>query len=373
MKKNTGYKQWLTDLKSRIRQSQIKAAVKVNTELLRLYWDLGQDIVARQLEAAWGDGFFEQLSDDLRKEFPDMKGFSSTNLKYCKRFYLFYAQGNSNRPQLVDEIRHQVGDELQVVDNKVDTIRQQVVDELEDHPIFQVPWGHHIQIFTKSKSIKEALFYVQKTIENGWSRAVLMNFMEAGLFAAQGKSLNNFKRLLPEPQSDLANQILKDPYNFDFIALTESYKEKELEDALVSNITRLLLELGQGFAYVGRQVPVKIGDKERFIDLLFYHLELRCFVVIELKATEFEPEYVGKLGVYVSAINHQRKKETDNPTIGMIICKTKNHVEVKYSLEAVNHPIGVSDYQLAELLPDNLKSSLPSIEELEEELKKMDV
>ena len=245
------------------------------------------------------------------------------------------------------------------------------MDELEEHPIFQIPWRHHIEIFTKSKSVKEALFYVQKTIENGWSRAVLMNFMEADLFSAQGKALTNFSRLLPEPQSDLANEIVKDPYNFDFITLTEPYRERELEDALTENITKFLVELGQGFAYVGRQVPVSIGETVRFIDLLFYHLELRCFVVIELKAGKFEAEHIGKLGLYIAAINHQKKKETDNPTIGMIICKTKDHVEVQYSLEIVNQPVGVSEYQLAKLLPDNLKSSLPSIEELEEELKKM--
>jgi len=290
MKKDGDYKSWLTDLKSRIRQSQIKAAVKVNAELLRLYWDLGQDIVARQMETTWGSGFFEQLSKDLRSEFPDMQGFSSTNLKYCKRFYLFYARDNSILQQPVEEIPQQLGAELQAVDNKGDVIRQQLADEFENHPIFQIPWFHHVQIFTKCKSIQEALFYVQKTIENGWSRAVLMNFMGADLFAAQGKALTNFARLLPEPQSDLANQILKDPYNFDFLTLTDGYKEKELEDALTANITKFLLELGQGFAFAGRQIPVQIGQKERFIDLLFYHLELRCFVVIELKATDFEAE-----------------------------------------------------------------------------------
>jgi len=366
------YKKWLTDLKSRIRQSQIKAAIKVNTELLRLYWDLGHDIVARQMETAWGSGFFERLSNDLKIEFPDMKGFSSTNLKYCKRFYLFYAQDESIRQQVVDERPSQRGKQLQVVDNEVNTIRQQVADELENHPIFQIPWFHHVQIFTKCKSVNEALFYVRKTIENGWSRAVLMNFMETDLFSAQGKALTNFSRLLPEPQSDLANQILKDPYNFDFLTLTENYKEKELEDALTTNITKFLLELGQDFAYIGRQVPIKIGETERFIDLLFYHLELRCFVVIELKIGKFEAEHVGKLGLYISAINHQKKKETDSPTIGMIICKTKDSVEVQYSLEIANQPIGVSEYRLAKLLPDNLKSSLPSIEELEEQLKNMD-
>ena len=390
MKMNSDYKHWLTDLKSRIRHGQIKAAVKVNTELLRLYWDLGQDIVNLQMEATWGSGFFEQLSKDLRSEFPDMQGFSVANLRFTKRFYLFYSQDVSNRQQVVSELQiadnkdnaisHQVGSEirqqivseLHIADNKSNVIFQQVVEELEEHPIFQIPWGHHIQIITKSKSVKEAMFYVQKTIENGWSRAVLMNFMEADLFSAQGKALTNFSRLLPEPQSDLANQILKDSYNFDFFTLTQKYKEKELEDALTSNITKLLLELGQGFAYVGRQIPVKIGETERFIDLLFYHLELRCFVVIELKAGKFEAEHLGKLGLYISAINYQKKKETDNPTIGMIICKTKDHVEVQYSLEIVNQPIGVSEYQLAKLLPDNLKSSLPSIEELEEELNKME-
>jgi predicted nuclease of restriction endonuclease-like (RecB) superfamily len=265
--------------------------------------------------------------------------------------------------------RHQLGGDLQQADNKQSIIRQQLVDELETHPLFQIPWGHHVQIITKCKSVHEALFYVQKTIKNDWSRAVLMNFMEADLYSAQGKALNNFSKLLPEPQSDLANEILKDPYNFDFLTLTEPYKEKELEDALTTNITKFLLELGQGFAYVGRQVPVKIGKKERFIDLLFYHLELRCYVVIELKAGEFEAEHTGKLGLYISAINHQHKKDADNPTIGLLICKTKDNIEVEYSLESSSQPIGISEYQLSKILPDNYKSALPSIEEIEAGLK----
>jgi predicted nuclease of restriction endonuclease-like (RecB) superfamily len=302
-----------------------------------------------------------------------MSGFSESNLKYCKRFYLFYSQDIVIRPQLVDELEksnfHQLGGDLQQADNKQSIIRQQLVDELETHPLFQIPWGHHVQIITKCKSVHEALFYVQKTIKNGWSRAVLMNFMEADLYSAQGKALNNFSKLLPEPQSDLANEILKDPYNFDFLTLTEPYKEKELEDALTTNITKFLLELGQGFAYVGRQVPVKIGKKERFIDLLFYHLELRCYVVIELKAGEFEAEHTGKLGLYISAINHQRKKDADNPTIGLLICKTKDNIEVEYSLESSSQPIGISEYQLSKILPDNYKSALPSIEEIEAGLK----
>ncbi|MDR2824506.1 MAG: PDDEXK nuclease domain-containing protein [Prevotellaceae bacterium] len=370
---NEEYKQWLTDLKLRIRQSQIKASVKVNTEMLHLYWDLGQDIVSRQMDSTWGSGFFEQLSKDLHNEFPHMKGFSIANLRFTKRFYLFYNQSDTILHQvgakLEKPIQHQLGSELQSTDNQSDTIRQQVVSELENHPIFQIPWGHHIQIFTKCKSIKEALFYVQKTIQDSWSRAVLMNVLETDLYNRQGKSLTNFSRLLPEPQSDLANEIVKDPYNFDFITLAEPYKERELEDALTENITKFLLELGQGFAYVGRQVPVKVGDSERFIDLLFYHLDLQCYVVIELKATKFEAEFAGKLGLYVAAINHQRKKPTDNPTIGMIVCKTKDNIEVEYSLESSSQPIGVSEYQLSKLLPDNYKSALPSIEEIEEGLK----
>jgi predicted nuclease of restriction endonuclease-like (RecB) superfamily len=371
--KDSEYKQWLGELKQRIRQSQIKAAIKVNSELLRLYWDLGHDIVVRQMDAAWGSGFFEQLSKDLMIEFSNMKGFSTSNLYYIKQFYLFYSQTISDFQQLAGKLGesnfHQLGEELQSSDNNLNIIRQQAADELENHPIFQIPWFHHVQIFTKCKSVKEALFYVQKTIQNGWSRAVLMNFIEADLYSAQGKALNNFSKLLPEPQSDLANEILKDPYNFDFLMLTEPYKEKELEDALTTNITKFLLELGQGFAYVGRQVPLKIGKKERFVDLLFYHLDLRCYVVIELKAGEFEAEHTGKLGLYISAINHQHKKDADNPTIGLLICKNKDNIEVEYSLESSSQPIGISEYQLSKVLPENYKSALPSIEEIEAGLK----
>ena len=360
-KRDNEYKQWLIDLKQKIRQSQIKVAIKVNAELLHLYWDLGHDIVVRQMETTWGSNFFEQLSKDLKKEFPDMNGFSKSNLYNIKQFYLFYNKDDKIFQQLVGKI--------QLPKNKEDIIPPQLVNELYNHSIFQIPWGHHIQIFTKCKSIHEALFYVQKTIDNGWSRAVLMNFIETDLYLAQGKSLNNFSRLLPEVQSDLAKEIMKDPYNFDFLTLTENYKEKELEDALIDNITKFLLELGQGFAYLGKQVPIKIGEKERLIDLLFYHTELHCYIVIELKTGEFEAEYTGKLGLYISAINHQKKEESDNPTIGLLICKTKDNVEVQYSLEIINQPIGVSEYKLSKLLPENYKSALPSIEEIEKLLK----
>jgi predicted nuclease of restriction endonuclease-like (RecB) superfamily len=372
--KNTDFKQWLGDLKLRIRQSQIKAAIKVNEELLRLYWDLGHDISVRQMDSAWGSGFFEQLSRELKAEFPKMTGFSESNLKYAKRFYLFYTQDNKILQQVVEEKQnlHQLGEKIQVVVNDDVIIRQQPVDEFTTHPIFQIPWSHHILIFTKCKSTKEALFYVQKTIKNGWSRAVLLNFIDADLYNTQGKALNNFDRFLPDVQSDLAKETLKDPYNFDFLTLTENYKEKELEDALVANITHFLLELGQGFAYMGRQFPIKVGNRERNIDLLFYHLGLRCYVVIELKIKEFEPEHAGKLGYYVTAVNHQLKKDCDNPTIGLLICKTKDNIDVQYSLESSTQPIGVSAYEFSKLVPENFKSSLPSIEEIEDELTKID-
>ncbi|MCL2028021.1 MAG: PDDEXK nuclease domain-containing protein [Bacteroidales bacterium] len=368
-KTDSEYRQWLIDLKTKIKQSQIKAAVRVNEEMLRLYWDMGQDIVARQMEAAWGSGFFEKLSKDLRSEFPYLKGFSPRNLLYIKRFYTFYSQGNAIPHQVGAEIPSQLGTKTQRAENQGNIILQQVVAESGPHPIFQIPWRHHVEIITKCKSVQEALFYVHKTIENGWSRAVLDHFMDAGLYSKQGKALTNFSRLLPEVQSDLANQLLKDPYNFDFLTLTEGYKERELEDALVDNITKFLLELGQGFAFIGRQVLVKMGETERFIDLLFYHTELRCYVVVELKANKFEPEHTGKLGTYVAAINHQRKKDTDNPTIGLIICKTKDNVMAQYALEGSSLPIGISEYELSNLLPENYRSALPSIEEIEAGLK----
>ncbi len=342
--------------------------VKVNDEMLRLYWDMGRDITVRQMDAVWGGRFFDNLSKELKAEFPDMDGFSKANLRYMKRFYQFYSQDNKLVQQVTEEIRHQAGEELQCTENKSVIIAHQAGEQFAFTPLFLIPWRHHVEIFTKCKSVPEAMFYIQKTIKNGWSRAVLMNFIEAGLWQSQGKAVNNFDRLLPDVQSDLAKETLKDPYNFDFLTLTENYKEKELEDALVENITKFLLELGQGFAFVGRQYPIKVGNRERNIDLLFYHLELRCYVVIELKAKGFEPEHTGKLGYYVTAVNHILKKETDNPTIGMLVVKDKDNFEAQYSLESSSQPIGISEYTLSKLVPENFKSSLPSIEDIEREL-----
>ena len=338
---NADYKLWLKDIKTYIRTQQIKAAVKVNTELLKVYWRLGHDIAELKPESEWGKGFYDKISRDLKMEFPDTKGFSVTNLKYCRRFYLLY--------------------------NQSDTIRQQFIDELES-PIFSIPWGHHTEIIAKCKSVDKAMFYVHKTMENGWSRAVLLNFLNTDLYEREGKAVTNFKRLLPAPISDLAQQTLKDPYNFDFLTIRQNYDEKELQEALTSNITRFLLELGNGFAYVGQQYRLQVGGQEFFADLLFYHLKLRCYIVIELKEERFKPEHLGQLGFYVSAIDKDVKQEDDNPTIGLLICKTKDSVVAEYALGATTLPMGISEYELSRLLPEDFKGTLPTIEEIEERL-----
>lgn len=342
-KQDTAYSDWLVQLKQRIRTHQLKAAISVNTELIRTYWELGKDIVELQAESKWGNGFFNELSIDLKEEFPNLQGFSVTNLKYAKRFYEFY--------------------------NQKDTIRQQLADELQ-MILFNIPWGHHIYILTKSRSVDEAVFYMQKTLANNWSRSMLLNMFETQLFETQGKAINNFAHNLPALQSDLAKEMTKDPYVFDFLSLTEDFRERELEDALTENITKFLLEMGNGFAYVGRQVRLEVGEEEFFADLLFYHYKLRCFVVVELKAGKFKAEYVSKLGLYVSAINHQMKHPYDQPTIGLLICKSKDKVVAQYTLESVSQPIGISDYQLSTIIPKEIKSSLPDIKDIENEINK---
>lgn len=331
---NSEYKEWFRELKQRIRQSQIRAAVRVNTTLLELYWDLGADIVSKQIESVWGSGIIKQLSDDLRMEFPDMQGFSTTNLWYIKKWYLFYSQSSEKLPQVVGEI----------------------------------PWGHNREIITKCKSIEEALFYAHKTIDEGWSRSTLIHFIEAGYYNSFGKAVTNFNNTLPAVQSELAAETLKDPYNFDFLSMTAGYKERELENALADNITNFLLELGRGFAFVGRQVELKVADSSYFIDMLFYHIRLKCYVVVELKTVNFEPEFAGKLNFYVTAVDRQLCDSNDNPTIGLLICKTKNDLIVEYSLSDIHKPVGVSSYDLQAVLPKELQSALPSISEVEKGL-----
>ncbi len=345
--KSSEYNSWLKEIKSKLRQSQIKASLKVNTVLLEFYWELGSQIVEKQKDSTWGSGFLKQLSSDLSSEFPDMKGFSYRNLRLIKQWYSFYSNWQ------------------QVVANLENPKVEQVVPLL-----IQIPWGHNIQIISKSKDTKEALFYVNKTIENAWSRSILVHQIESKLYERSGKAISNFENTLPKPQSDLANELIKDPYNFDFLTLSQDYKEKELESALLDHITKFLLELGSGFAFVGKQKKLQVGQRDFYIDLLFYHTKMHCYVVVELKTGEFEPEYTGKLNFYIKAVDEQIKDIKDEPTIGILLCKNKDKTIVEYSLSDIHKPMGVSQYELTSILPDELKSNLPTIEDIEAELNK---
>lgn len=336
------YKKWIIELKSKIRSVQIKAALTINSTLIEFYWDIGKMITEKQ--TVWGSQFLDKLSHDLKHEFPDMEGLSVRNLKYARQFYQFYNTTDTQRP----------------------------IKEFGQQIVAQIPWGHNILIFSKSREINEAHFYIQQTLENGWSRDILGLQIKSNLYARQGKAIHNFHQTLPDPMSDLAGQILKDPYNFDFLSMTQNYKERELENALVDNVTKFLLELGSGFAYVGKQVPIEVGGQEFFIDLLFYHLKLRAYVVIELKVTDFTPEHAGKLSFYLSVANDMLKHPSDNPTIGLLICKNKNDIVAEYALKDIKQPIGVTEYQLTKLFPEEFKSSLPTIEEIENELKNLE-
>jgi len=352
--KNSDYKRWISELKLRIQQSQIKASIKVNSSLIELYWSIGADIVAKQAETVWGDGVFAKISSDIREAFPNLKGFSKSNLYYMKQFYLFYNQENL--------IFHQLGGKLESKSNL-----HQVGAKMQFLAL--IPWRHHVEIISKCKDTKEAFFYVQKTIEENWSRAILDRNLKSNLYKKQGKAVNNFKNTLPAPQSELANEILKDPYNLDFITVTEDYKEKELENALIGNITKFLLELGKGFSFVGKQVEIVVNKNPYFIDMLFYHIKLKCYVVIELKTVVFEPEFAGKLNFYVTAVDRQIRGKDDNQTIGILICKTKDKVVAEYALADIHKPLGISSYDFEKILPKKFKSVLPSIEEIERELK----
>ena len=335
------YKNWLQTLKGKIQQSQIKAAIQVNSELLRLYWQIGKAIAEKQAKAKWGDGFLQTLSADLCKEFPTMKGFSYRNLKSIRQWFLFY--------------------------NQEFLIRKQLVSQLEAS-LFSIPRGHHIMIMQRCKSIQEALFYVHKTIENHWSRSVLEHQIALNLYARQGKAITNFQQQLPATASDLAQELTKDPYVFDFLSMTEGYTEKELQQYLEDHMTKFLLELGKGFCFYGKQVHINVGGDDFYIDLLFYNAHLHCYVVVELKTTKFKPEHIGQLKFYVTAVNKQLRTEGDNPTIGLLICKDKNDIVAEYTLEEIHNPIGVSSYKLFDELSKGFQSSLPSIEEIEKQL-----
>lgn len=338
------YASWIEELSQRYRRSQIKAATHVNSEMLQFYWSLGKDIVTLKAESRWGEKFIANLSSDLKAKLPEVKGLSETSIGYAKRFYLLYSEWFAIHPQ--------------------------VGGELQNSAIWHIPWGHHKYIIDKFFNAPEkAMFFVQKTLENGWSRNILLNFMDTDLYERQGKAISNFKTSLPAPQSDLAQEMTKDPYKFDFLAMTEGYREKELKDALEINIRDFLLELGTGFAYMGREYRIIIGQTEKFVDMLFYNLNLRCYVVVEIKTGKFESEYIGQLGTYVAAVNHILKKDMDNPTLGLLICKSKDNVLAQYALESSNQPIGISEYELSKLYPTDFKGTLPSIEDIENELK----
>lgn len=373
LKSDQDYAKWLTVLKIKIRKNQVKASIQVNETLLRLYWEMGREINERQKKSKWGSGFLAQLSKDLMAEFPDMKGFSPTNLHHIRGFYNFYNQllpffeqvAQKTLPDAEKAIIEQVAQKTDLYANENN---ERKTSNLFPKEIFCIPWWHHIILMRRCKTPQEALFYVRKTIEGNWSRSILLNMLDTGLYEASGQAITNFTSTLPLPQSDLAQQTLKDPYIFDFLALRRNYDERELENALTNNITKFLLELGTGFAYVGKQFRIQVGEEEFFLDLLFYHLKLRCFVVVELKTVKFEPSHLGQLGFYVTAVNEQLRNPTDNETIGLLICKTKDKVVAEYALKNVAQPLGVSEYQLSRFLPDEIKSSLPTIEEIEASL-----
>jgi len=360
LKTTSDYRNWLKDLKLRVRQAQLKAAVQVNSALLSFYWELGADIVERQKTAKWGSGFLKQLSADLMAEFPELKGFSYRNIQYIKKWYLFYSESLANYATSCGAIGQQAVGQLI-------GLPEEPVVEPPVAKLVLIPWGHNREIVSKCANVEEALYYVRKTIENNWSRSVLVHQIESGLFQREGQAITNFSETLPAPQSDLAQQLLKDPYTFDFLSLTEDYNERELESALTDHITKFLLELGAGFAFVGRQKILQVGARDFFLDLLFYHTKLHCYVVVELKMDEFEPEYAGKLNFYLKAVDEQLRGERDEATIGILLCKFRDRVVVEYALSDIHKPIGVSKYELTRALPDNLKPSLPSIEELEVE------
>ena len=360
------YIHWVEELSVRYRQSQIKAAVRVNRELLKYYWELGRDIEEMHVEERWGQSVIKNLSVDLQLKNPNSTGLSRTNIYYAKKFYLLYSQYLKIVPQVVGQLED--GNASQSVEDSPGVVPQSV-GQLEEM-LFSIPWGHHRYLIDKYGTEPEkAFFYVKKTMKEGWSRDVLLNFMDAGLYEREGKALTNFTRTLPDETSDLAQELTKDPYNFAFAGITQPYNEQILKDALLANMSQFLLELGTGFAYVGKEYRLQIGKKEKFIDLLFYNLNLSCYVVIEVKIGEFDFQDLGQLSGYVVACNHILKKEgRDNPTIGLLICRQKDSLLAQYALEGSNLPLGISEYELSKLYPEKVEGTIPTIEEIEARL-----
>lgn len=345
------YREWLSKIKSDYRRSQIKAAVKVNEELLRFYWRLGRGIAQLHFDAEWGSGFYEALSKDLKEAFPDSKGFAVSNLRYMRRYYELFPD-YPIRPQVEGEI----GDAA---------IRPQVEGEIMPRvgeQIFMIPWNHIKYILDKCGGNQaKALFYVQETIKNNWSRAVLLNFLGTDLYERKGKAITKFKATLPRDGGDLARQITKDPYNFDFLVLRKEYDEKELKSALMSNIERFLLELGKGFAYMGREYRLNLGEEEEFCDMLFYNTVAHAYVVVEVKVEKLKPADLGQLGTYVVAVDHTLRGESDNKTIGLLICRDKNETTARYALESSSQPLGISSYERPPWFPRNSRAAFPPL------------
>ena len=362
------YIQWIKDLSNRYRRSQIKAAVKVNEEMLRFYWELGKDIVEMHIEERWGKKVIKTISADLRQENPELSGLSERSIYYCKDFYLLYNQYNAISPQVV--AKNSGEDSPQAVAENA--ITSQLGEQIR-HDLFSVPWGHHRFIIDKCKgNPPKALFFVHQTVANGWSRNMLLNFLDTDLYERQGKAITNFERTLPSETSDLAQELTKDPYDFAFAGITGRYNERLLKEKLLGNITQFLVELGTGFAYVGKEYRIQVGEREQFIDLLFYNLNLSCYVVIEVKIGKFEFADIGQLGGYVVSCNHILKKEgRDNPTIGLLICKEKDRVQAQYALESSTQPIGISEYDLEKFYPEKVEGTIPTIEEIEVKLNQL--
>ncbi len=360
------YTQWVENLSVRYRQSQIKAAVRVNRELLKYYWELGRDIEEMHVEERWGQSVIKNLSVDLQLKNPNSTGLSRTNIYYAKKFYLLYSQYLKVVPQVVGQLEN--GKAQQAVKDSPEIVPQPV-GQLEEM-LFSIPWGHHRYLIDRyGTEPAKAFFYVKKTMQEGWSRDVLLNFMDSGLYEREGKALTNFTRTLPDETSDLAQELTKDPYNFAFTGITKPYNEQILKDALLANISQFLLELGTGFAYIGKEYRLQIGQKEKFIDLLFYNLNLSCYVVIEVKIGEFDFQDLGQLSGYVVACNHILRKEgRDNPTIGLLICRQKDSMLAQYALEGSNLPLGISEYDLEKLYPEKVEGTIPTIEEIEARL-----
>lgn len=362
-KNNLDYATLLIEIKLQIRSAQTKAALAVNASLIQLYWEIGKKIAENQALFEGRNNYVYQLVDDLKKAFPDTNGFSRTNLFSIRKFYQFYTE---NSVQQVVGLNENNEDDTPLQQVAAPNPVQQTVG-LTDL-LYQVPWGHHILILTKIKNKQQAIFYLRQTIEYNWSRAILTLQIEQNLYNRQGNAITNFKKTLREQQAALATQLLKDPYNFGFLTLEQNVQELEIEKQLTTHITKFLLELGKGFAFIGRQYPLQVGEKDYRLDLLFYHIKLRCFVIIDLKTGEFQPEFAGKMNFYLSVVDDQLKTETDQPSIGIILCKSKDKLEVEYALQGMTKPIGVSEFTVTQALPAEFKRSLPTIEEFENEL-----